>query len=272
MRTVNFSPVVMIRQYERGIVELLGRYTKFLEPGVHLLIPFLNTTRVRDVREHTMTINPQHVITKDNVEITVDGMTWVRPGMSAEDIQKTFYNIDNWKEAVLQLAKTNLRQEFGALTLDESLTARERISHNLKEVLDRLTKDWGLMVCKVEIKLIDPPADIKQAMHKEKTAEQERRSMKLLAIGRYEAAEQEKLATIQIAEGKREAKIHVAEGKARAIKLVNEAASRYFVGNAIDLKRLEVTQASLEKNSKVVLTEKGITPNIIIGAIPVSLD
>lgn len=264
------TPFYIVRQYERGIVELLGRYTRFVEPGFHIQIPGLNVTRVRDVREHTMDIEPQPVITKDNVEIQVDGLIWVRPGLASEDIQKTFYNIDDWKVAVLQLAKTNLRQEFGALTLDESLTARERISSNLQSVLDELVQDWGLKVCKVEIRLIDPPEDIKIAMHKQKSAEQERRAMKLLATGKFEAAEQEKLAAVQIAEGEREAAIRVAEGRARAIQLVNEAAERYFVGNAQTLKQLEVTENSLRENAKVVLTDKGITPQLILGDIPVA--
>jgi regulator of protease activity HflC (stomatin/prohibitin superfamily) len=189
--------------------------------------------------------------------------------LSVEEIKKTFYNIDDWKRATIELAKTNLRQEFGGLTLDESLIARERISSNLQDTLDRLTKDWGLKVCKVEIKLIDPPDDIKTAMHKQKTAEQERRAMKLLATGRYEAAEQEKLATIQIAQGKKEAEIQVAEGKARAIQLVNEAAEKYFLGNAKDLKMLEVTENSLKDNSKIVLTEHGISPQLILGELPI---
>ena len=112
-------PFYIIRQYERGIVEFLGRYNHFVEPGFHVQWPFLHLTRVRDVREHTMDIEPQPLITKDNVEIRVDGLIWVRPGLTADDIQKTFYNIDDWKIAVLQLAKTNLRQEFGELTLDD---------------------------------------------------------------------------------------------------------------------------------------------------------
>jgi len=231
-------------------------------------MPMMNVTRVRDIREHTMDIEPQPVITKDNVEIKVDGLIWVRPGLEPEDIKRTFYNIDDWTLAVLQLAKTNLRQEFGELTLDESLVARERISTNLQNSLDRMTKDWGLKVCKVEIRLIDPPDDIKAAMHKQKTAEQERRAMKLLATGKFEAAEQEKLAAIQLAEGKKEAEIRVAEGRAKAIELVNESAQRYFTGNAQLLKQLEVTENSLKENSKVVLTEKGITPQLIIGQLP----
>ena len=160
--------------------------------------------------------------------------------------------------------------QFGELTLDESLIARERISSNLQRTLDEMTNDWGLKVCKVEIRLIDPPDDIKRAMHKQKTAEQERRAMKLLATGKYEAAEQEKLAAIQIAEGQKEADIMVAEGKAKSIQLVNEAAEKYFVGNAKDLKKLETTEACLKENSKVVLTEKGITPQIILGDIPMT--
>jgi len=118
--------------------------------------------------------------------------------------------------------------------------------------------------------MIDPPEDIKEAMHKEKTAEQERRAMKLLATGKFEAAEQEKLAAVQLAEGKKEAEIRVAEGKARAIQLVNEAAARYFQGNALDLKRLEVTEASLKNNAKIIVTEKGISPQLILGDLPVT--
>jgi len=268
MRT-KISIIYSVKQHERGIVELFGKYQRFVEPGLHFQIPLVEITRIRDVREHTLDIAPQPVITKDNVEIHVDGLIWVRPGLDADDIKKTFYNIDNWKTAVLQLAKTNLRQEFGELTLDESLIARERISSNLQEVLDKMTKDWGLKVCKVEIKLIDPPQDIKAAMHKQKTAEQERRAMKLLATGRFEAAEQEKLAAIQVAQGQREAEIMIAEGKAKAIELVNQAAEKHFKGNAKELKQLEVTEGSLKDNSKIIITEKGISPTLLIGEVPV---
>lgn len=269
MRTIHF-PIYIVNQYERGIVECLGKYRRFVEPGLHLQWPIFNLTRVRDVREHTVALDPQPVITKDNVEITVDGFIWVRPGLEAQDIKKTFYNIDNWLRATIELAKTNLRQEFGELTLDESLIARERISNNLQTNLDKMVFDWGLKVCKVEIQMIDPPEDIKQAMHKEKTAEQERRAMKLLATGKYEAAEQEKLATVQVAEGKKEAEIRVAEGKAKAIQLVNEAAEQYFRGNAKDLKQLEVTEASLKNNAKIIVTDKGISPQLILGELPMT--
>jgi regulator of protease activity HflC (stomatin/prohibitin superfamily) len=270
MRTI-YGPIFTLRPYERGIQEMLGKYHNFIQPGLGFQIPFIHITRVRDVREHTMDIHPQPVITKDNVEIQVDGIMWVRPTIEEEAIKKTFYNIDDWKRAVIQLAMTNLRQEFGDLTLDESLVARETIATNLQAILNTYAVEWGLTVSKVEIRLIDPPEDIKKAMHKQKTAEQERRSMRLLATGEFEAAEQQKLAIIQRAEGEREAVIQVAQGKAEAIRLVNEAAEKYFIGNAQLLKRMEMTENSLRTNAKIVITENGISPTLLLGSLPVNL-
>lgn len=270
MRTIRF-PFYMLKPYERGIQETLGRYSGFVMPGLGFQLMFVHLVRVRDIREHTMNIPPQSVITKDNVEIRVDGVMWVRPAADEEAIKKTFYNIDNWKRAVIQLAMTNLRQEFGDLTLDESLVARERIASNLQTALNIFAEEWGLLVSKVEIMLIDPPEDIKLAMHKQKTAEQERRAMRLLATGEFEAAEQEKLAIIQRAEGERAAAVKVAQGKAEAIRLVNEAAQRYFQGNAQALKRMEMTENALRDNAKIVITEEGINPTLLLGNLPVSI-
>lgn len=265
------NAIYVLRPFERGIQETLGKYSGYVMPGLGFQLPILQLVRVRDVREHTMDIQPQAVITKDNVEIMVDGVMWVRPATDEEAIKKTFYSIDSWRRAVTQLAMTNLRQEFGNLTLDESLVARERIANNLESVLNEFADDWGLTVSKVEIMLIDPPEDIKRAMHKQKTAEQERRAMRLLATGRFEAAEQEKLAEIQRAEGAREGAIRVAEGKAQAIKLVNEAAEQYFQGNAQALKQMEMTEAALRDNAKIVITEQGISPTLLLGNLPVSV-
>ena len=270
MRTL-YLPIYTLRPYERGIQETLGKYSGFVMPGLGFQIPFIHLIRVRDIREHTMDIHPQPVITKDNVEITVDGIMWVRPAADEESIKRTFYNIDDWKRAIAQLAMTNLRQEFGDLTLDESLVARETIATNLQRILNTFAAEWGLTVSKVEIRLIDPPDDIKKAMHKQKTAEQERRSMRLLATGEFEAAEQQKLAIIQRAEGEREAVIQVAQGKAEAIRLVNEAAERYFIGNAQALKRMEMIENSLRQNAKIIITEHGISPSLLLGSLPVSL-
>ena len=269
MRSIRF-PIYTLKPYERGIQETLGKYSAFVQPGLGLQIPMLQMVRVRDIREHTMDIAPQSVITQDNVEIRVDGVMWVRPAADEESIKKTFYSIDNWKRAVIQLAMTNLRQEFGDLTLDQSLVAREKIADNLQAVLNKFAVEWGLLVSKVEIMLIDPPDDIKKAMHKQKTAEQERRAMRLLATGDFEAAEQQKLAIIQRAEGEREAAVQVALGKAEAIQLVNEAAAKYFQGNAQVLKQMEMTENALRDNAKIVITEKGVSPTLLLGSLPVT--
>ena len=270
MRIIH-GPIYTLRPFERGIQETLGRYTRFVMPGLGFQFPVIHVIRVRDIREHTMDIHPQSVITKDNVEIQVDGIMWVRPAIEEEAIKRTFYNIDDWKRAIIQLAMTNLRQEFGDLTLDESLVARETIATNLQRILNAFAVEWGLTVSKVEIRLIDPPEDIKKAMHKQKTAEQERRSMRLLATGEFEASEQKKLATIQLAEGEREAVIQVAQGKAKAIRLVNEAAHEYFIGNAQTLKQMEMIETSLRENAKIVITEHGISPTLLLGDLPVSV-
>jgi regulator of protease activity HflC (stomatin/prohibitin superfamily) len=270
MRTV-YGPIFTLRPYERGIQETLGKYSRFVMPGLGFQIPIIHIVRVRDVREHTMEIHPQAVITKDNVEIMVDGIMWARPTIEEDAIKRTFYHIDDWKRAIVQLAMTNLRQEFGDLTLDESLVARETIATNLQRILSTYAVEWGLTVNKVEIRLIDPPEDIKTAMHKQKTAEQERRSMRLLATGEFEAAEQQKLSIIQLAEGEREAAIHVAQGKAEAIRLVNEAAEKYFIGNAQTLKQLEMTENALRENAKIVITEHGINPTLLLGSLPVTV-
>lgn len=281
MRTI-YSMIYTLKPYERGIKETLGKYDSFIMPGLGFQLPFIQLIRIRDIREHTVDIPPQPVITKDNVEIRVDGVMWVRPKSDEESIKRTFYNIDNWKRAVIQLAMTNLRQEFGDLTLDESLVAREKIAANLQRVLNEFAADWGLVVSKVEIMLIDPPEDIKKAMHKQKTAEQERRAMRLLATGEFEAAEQQKLATIQRAEGEREATIRkaegereaairIAEGRAESIRLVNEAADKYFQGNAQTLRQLEMTENALKDNAKIVVTEQGVSPTLLLGNLPVSV-
>ena len=143
-----YSPIFILRPFERGIQEQLGKYRRFVMPGLGFQIPIVHMIRIRDVREHTMDIHPQPVITKDNVEIQVDGIMWVRPTIEEEAIKKTFYNIDDWKRAIIQLAMTNLRQEFGDLTLDESLVAREKIATNLQRIL--LCGGMGLLSSKVK--------------------------------------------------------------------------------------------------------------------------
>jgi len=257
----------IIPQHKRAIVERFGKYNRYLNPGLTFVIPFIEWHKCRDIRSHTLDIESQPVITKDNVEIVVDGIIWARPYKEEEAIKKTYYNIDDWKDAIQELAQTNLRQEFGNLSLDDSLTSRKTISDNLKKELDEITDEWGIKVDKIEIKLIDPPQDIKNAMHLQKTAEQKRRATVTEALGREEAAAYDKKAQIQKAEGEKAASVLCAEGRAQAIEKVNKAADAFFVGNAVELKKLEAMQNALSNNSKIILTDKGISPNLLIGSL-----
>lgn len=208
MRTI-YRPIFTLHPYKWGNQATISQYSGFVMPELGLQIPLIPIIRVRADREDTMDIEPQPVVTKDKVEILVDGVMWVRPTADEEGIKRTFYSIDNWKRAVIQLAMTNLRQEFGELLLNESLIAREKIATNLQRVFNGSTIEWGLTVSKVEIRLIDPPDDIKRAMHTQKTTEQKRRSMKSSTTGEFEAAQQQKLANIQHGEDEREAVIQL---------------------------------------------------------------
>jgi regulator of protease activity HflC (stomatin/prohibitin superfamily) len=176
MRTI-YGPIYFLRPYERGTQEYLGKYSGIVLPGLGFQIPFIQIIRVSDLREHTIDIHPQPILTKDNVGITVDGVIWVRPTPSEEAIDRTLYKIDQWQRAVILLATANLRQAFSNLTLAESLITCEVIAANLQRLLNSFVAEWGRTVSKIEIRLIDPPEASKEAMHKQKAAAQRQPSM-----------------------------------------------------------------------------------------------
>ncbi len=162
------APIYAVKPYERGIQETLGRYTGFVMPGLGFQIPYIQLVRVRDIRERTLDIPPRPVITKDNIEIQVDGIMWVRPASDQESVKRTFYNIVNWKQALTQLAVTMLRRGFADLTLDESLVAQEKVSATLLSILSASAEEWGVDVDRVEIRLIDPPKYPRQKTHEQR--------------------------------------------------------------------------------------------------------
>lgn len=276
--SVWFGVLVIVPQEKRAVKERWGDYKEekyrgkehwsYLKPGWSLKVPIIDQIFYRDIREVTSDIPPQSVITKDNVEVRVDGIIWTRVEPNEETVRKSFYEIDDYIDAIQSLCHTNIRQIVAEKTFDEALAARseinKRIEENLKTKMN-LKEDWGVEIKKVEIQTIEPPQDIKEAMHKQKIAEQERRRVKLEATGQKEAAEQfkhavilesegKKQSTINVSEGDKTAKINVATGEAKAIELVNVAADKYFTGNAKDKKALETAEASLKENTKYVLT------------------
>lgn len=209
------SSIRIVRPFERGVVERLGRFQHILEPGLSIIMPFVDSVRKVDMREIVIDVQPQDVITEDNVVVTVDALIYY----VVMDPQRVLYNVANFQEAATKLAQTNLRNVIGSLTLDKSLTSREMINAQLREVLDTATDSWGVRVGRVEIKRIDPPKDVTEAMHRQMSAERSRRAMVLESDGKREAS-------ILVAEGDKKSAILKAEGEAEAIMRVAEARKR----------------------------------------------
>ncbi|MHC4537830.1 MAG: SPFH domain-containing protein [Planctomycetota bacterium] len=267
--------ITVVHQAEKVIIERFGRYKETLDPGLKFIVPFIDNISARiDMRETVLDIAPQPVITKDNVTVTVDAVVYYY----VTDARAVRYEVANFNIAVSKLAQTSLRNLIGDMQLDESLTSREVINTSLREILDEATDRWGVKVTRVEVKEIEPPRDIADAMSKQMKAEREKRSVILSAEAYRDkqileaegdkqnailVAEGNKQQNILIAEGQRQSAILVAEGEAQAIENVSVAAEKFFVGNAQTLKQLEVTRASLEKNSKIIVPDKSRLINVI---------
>ncbi len=216
-----FKAVVMIRPHQVGLVERLGKFRKKLSSGIYIIIPFIDRVIKVDMRERVVDVPPQEVITKDNVVVTVDGIIYYR----VIEPESVVYKVQNFVQAAVALAQTNLRNIIGELSLDETLTSREIINEKLRAVLDEATDAWGVKITRVELKRIDPPADVMEAMHKQMKAEREKRAMILEAEG-FKQAE------IQKAEGVRQSEILKAEGKAKSMQLIADAEKYRLVREA----------------------------------------
>ena len=220
---VVISGVKIIRPFERGLVERLGKYHATVEPGLRLIVPFIDRMARVDMRERVVDIPPQEVITSDNVVVSVDAVVYYE----ATDPQRLVYNVVDFYLAVTKLAQTNLRNVVGDMQLDEALTSRETINTQLRDILDDATDKWGERVGRVEIQRIDPPPDVMHAMHEQMKAERTRRASVTTAQGDREAAiaraEGAKQSKILEAEGHRESQILDAQGRAEATKAEAEA-------------------------------------------------
>jgi regulator of protease activity HflC (stomatin/prohibitin superfamily) len=217
------SAVNIVRPYQRGVIERLGRYFATVDPGLRLILPFIDKLRIVDMREQVIDVPPQEVITSDNVVVSVDAVVYYEP----TDPQRLIYNVANFMVAITKLAQTNLRNLIGDMQLDQALTSRDKINTNLREILDDATDTWGVRVKRVEIQRIDPPTDVMNAMHEQMKAERTRRATVTTAEGHRQAeitrAEGEQQAAILRAEAVRQQQILEAEGEAAAIRALAEA-------------------------------------------------
>jgi regulator of protease activity HflC (stomatin/prohibitin superfamily) len=215
--------VKIVQPFQRGVKERLGKYRETLDPGMRIIVPFVDKIRLVDMREQVVDVPPQEVITSDNVVVSVDAVVYYEP----TDPQRLVYNVANFILAVTKLAQTNLRNVIGDMQLDQALTSRDNINHGLRDILDDATDKWGVRVVRVEIQRIDPPPDVMHAMHEQMKAERTRRAVVTEADGRRSAAitaaEGEKASAILRAEGERQRQILQAQGDAEATKARAEA-------------------------------------------------
>ncbi|MDH5787815.1 MAG: paraslipin, partial [Candidatus Bathyarchaeota archaeon] len=264
------SGIRKVNQYEKGLVERWNAYEKTVEPGLRFIIPFAQRVFRVNMREQVIDVPPQEIITEDNVVVTIDAVIYYQ----VIDPKRALYEVEDFELAIVKLAQTTLRNIVGEMSLDVCLTSREKINVELRSVLDEATDKWGVKVNRIELQRIDPPSDIQTAMHKQKTAEQERRQIRLLATGRKEAAAQDKEGTVLKAQGDKAAAILKAEGEsksiqivaeaqAQAIKMVSESANQYFKENAQLNKKLDVVRDTFSQQTKIVVPSSAEILNVL---------
>jgi regulator of protease activity HflC (stomatin/prohibitin superfamily) len=209
---VALKSIRIVRPYQRGVVERLGKFRHTVDPGLRIIVPFVDRIILVDMREQVTDVPPQEVITSDNVVVSVDAVIYYE----ATDPQRLVYNIANFQLAVTKLAQTNLRNVIGDMELDAALTSRETINTRLRDILDDATDKWGTRVVRVEIQRIDPPPDVVASMHHQMKAERDRRAVVTEALGVREAA-------ITRAEGEKQAAILSAQGQGEAMERIADA-------------------------------------------------
>jgi regulator of protease activity HflC (stomatin/prohibitin superfamily) len=272
-----FMGVKSVPQGREWTVERFGRYTNTLRPGLNLLIPFIDRVGAKvNMMEQVLDVPTQEVITKDNAMVSVDGVVFYQ----VLDAAKSAYEVNNLEVAILNLTMTNIRTVMGSMDLDELLSQRDKINHQLLKVVDEATSPWGIKVTRIEIKDIAPPKELVDSMARQMKAEREKRANILEAEGFRQAAilkaEGEKQSAILQAEGQREAAFRAAEARereaeaeAKATAFVSDAIARgnvqainYFLG----VKYVDALQAlATAPNQKVILMP--LEAANVIGAI-----
>ncbi|MDD5795279.1 SPFH domain-containing protein [Clostridium sp. HCP1S3_B4] len=268
------------------IVERFGQYYKTLEPGWHLIIPFVDYVRKKvSTKQQILDVPPQNVITKDNVKISVDNVIFYKM-LNAKD---AVYNIEDYKAGIVYSATTNMRNILGNMTLDEVLSGRDTINQDLLSIIDEVTDAYGIKILSVEIKNIVPPAEIQQAMEKQMKAERDKRAMVLQAEGLRQSqiekangekqakileAEAQKEAQIRRAEGLRESQLLEAEGKAKAIEAIADAeadairkVNKAIIESGTDEKVIALKQVEALKEMAKNPANKLILPNETLSSL-----
>ena len=253
----------VVRPTHRGLVERFGKYHHYCGPGFHAVWPVADRLYKVDIREVLVEAQPQEIITNDNLNAKVDAQVYLKVKADEESVKASVYNVTNYELQIVNLARTTLRNIIGTLSLKSANSERGKINDELRKTLLIETSAWGIEVLRTELKEIDPPRDVQDTMNKVVKAANEKVAAVDFATATETQADGARRAEIKKAEGVRQAKILAAEGEAQAIKLVNEAADRYFVGNAQMLRKLEAVERALYQNAKIVVPADTQLVNVI---------
>ncbi len=255
--------VRIIRPTHRGVIERLGKYSKFAGPGFHWIIPGIDKLYKVNITEQMMDAEPQEIITNDNLNASVDAQVYFKVIDDEGSVKASQYNVNNYHWQIVNLARTTLRNIIGTLTLKSANSERGKINSELHTTLLEETRSWGIQIVRTELKQIDPPRDVQETMNKVVKAENEKIAAVDFATAAETSADGTKRSAIKEAEGIKRSKVLHAEGEAEAIKLVNEAAEKYFIGNAQILKKLETLEASLKDNAKIIVPAGSDLVNVV---------
>ncbi|HNQ25825.1 MAG TPA: SPFH domain-containing protein [Methanoregulaceae archaeon] len=255
--------VRIVRPTHRVLIEFLGKFQRFGGPGFYWVLPGFQKLYAVNITEKMVNATRQEIITADNLNATVDAQVYFKVKDDEVNVKRSQYNVFNYEDQIVNLARTTLRNIIGTLSLKSANSERSRINDELGKVLKTETQSWGIEIVRTELKEIMPPPDVQDTMNKVVKAENEKIAAIDFATARETEADGLRRAAVKQAEGVKQAKILEAEGQAEAIRLVNEAADRFFIGNAQKLKSLEVTESALKTNTKIVLPEGQQIVNVI---------
>jgi len=258
-----FMGVKIVRPTHRALIERFGKYNRFAQPGFHWVIPFIEELYLVNVTEVMVDAEPQEIITNDNLNARVDAQVYFKVKSDEESVKSAIYHVNNYQYQMVNLARTTLRNIIGTLTLKSANSERGRINEELQRTLMKETAEWGIDIVRTELKEIDPPKDVQETMNKVVKAENEKIAAIDFATATETMADGARRAEIKKADGVRQGRILEADGEAQAIKLVNEAANQYFIGNAQILRKLEAVEKSLANNAKIVIPAQTELINVI---------
>lgn len=253
----------IVRPTHRGLIERLGKYRRFAKWGFNWIIPLVDRMIQVNITEQMVDAQPQEIITNDNLNARVDAQVYFKVKEDEASVKSSQYNVNNYQFQIVNLARTTLRNIIGTLTLKSANSERDKINTALLTTLSKETQNWGMQIVRTELKEIDPPKDVQETMNKVVKAENEKVAALDFANAVERQADGVKRSEIKKAEGIKQAKILAAEGEAEAIRLVNEAANKYFVGNAQLLRKLEAVEKSLSQNAKIVIPSGSELVNVI---------